>query len=147
MVRMSVAGRLLLAALLLTGCQASSAPTLVARGATARPGTPSPVSVAPAPTTDPESGLPFVDIDALPPEAAQTLHLIESDGPFPYDQDGAVFQNREGILPDQAAGYYHEYTVDMPGSPDRGARRIVSGADGQLYWTGDHYDSFQRIRE
>ena len=54
---------------------------------------------------------------------------------------------REGILPDEPTGYYHEYTVKTPGSPDRGPRRIVSGADGALYYTGDHYDSFERIRD
>ena len=62
-------------------------------------------------------------------------------------QDGIEFQNREGILPDMPAGYYHEYTVVTPGSPDRGARRIVTGPAGEMYYTGDHYDSFQRIRE
>jgi ribonuclease T1 len=97
------------------------------------------------PAVDPESGLAFVELDQLPREASETVALIESAGPFPYDQDGAVFQNREGILPDQPSGYYHEYTVETPGSPDRGARRIISGADGQLYWTDDHYDSFSRI--
>jgi ribonuclease T1 len=36
--------------------------------------------------------------------------------------------------------------VPTPGSDDRGARRIVAGADGELYWTDDHYSSFARIR-
>ena len=55
-------------------------------------------------------------------------------------QDGAVFQNREGLLPRRRPGYYREYTVETPGSDDRGARRIVAGADGERYWTDDHYD-------
>jgi ribonuclease T1 len=38
-----------------------------------------------------------------------------------------------------------EYTVPTPGSDDRGARRIVAGDEGELYWTGDHYRSFERI--
>ena len=42
-------------------------------------------------------------------------------------------------------GYYREYTVPTPGSDDRGARRIVAGDGGELYWTGDHYSSFSRI--
>jgi len=96
---------------------------------------------------DPDSGLPFVLLSDLPPEAADTVALIESNGPFPYSQDGAVFQNREGILPDQPAGYYHEYTVVTPGSEDRGARRIVAGGlgAGELYYSDDHYSSFARI--
>lgn len=96
-------------------------------------------------TADPHSGLPWIALADLPPEAHETLALIESDGPFPYDRDGAVFQNREGILPDERRGYYHEYTVETPGSDDRGARRIVTGGDGERYYTDDHYDSFERI--
>jgi len=86
-----------------------------------------------------------VGVEALPPEAIDTLLLIEQGGPFPYDQDGATFQNREGILPDQPRGYYHEYTVETPGSPDRGARRIVTGRAGERYYTDDHYDSFRVV--
>jgi ribonuclease T1 len=83
-----------------------------------------------------------IGVEALPPEAVDTLLLIEQDGPFPYDQDGSTFQNREGILPDHPRGYYREYTVETPGSPDRGARRVVTGSDGERYYTEDHYDSF-----
>jgi guanyl-specific ribonuclease Sa len=45
----------------------------------------------------------------------------------------------------QPRGYYREYTVETPGSEDRGARRIIAGSDGELYWTDDHYQSFSRI--
>jgi guanyl-specific ribonuclease Sa len=83
-----------------------------------------------------------VPLDSLPPEAADTTELIEQGGPFPYPQDGTVFQNREGILPDCDQGYYHEYTVETPGSPDRGARRIVTGDAGEHFYTADHYASF-----
>ncbi len=34
-----------------------------------------------------------------------------------------------------------------PGSRDRGARRIVGGREGELYYTDDHYDSFRRVVE
>lgn len=97
------------------------------------------------PAVDPASGLPVVALGALPPEAAATVALIEAGGPFPYRQDGATFQNREGLLPKRESGYYREYTVVTPGSDDRGARRIVAGADGEMYWTADHYDSFAWI--
>lgn len=86
-----------------------------------------------------------VEAADLPPEAIDTLLLIEQDGPFPYDQDGSTFQNREGLLPAHPRGYYHEYTVETPGSPDRGARRIVTGDRGERYYTDDHYDSFRFI--
>ncbi|MDF6045703.1 ribonuclease [Streptomyces sp. JH14] len=82
----------------------------------------------------------------LPPQAYDTLDLIEAGGPFPYSQDGAVFQNREGVLPGQSTGYYHEYTVITPGSPTRGARRIVTGEEVQEdYYTADHYVTFDLI--
>ncbi|WP_189876956.1 ribonuclease domain-containing protein [Streptomyces bluensis] len=82
----------------------------------------------------------------LPAQAYDTLDLIESGGPFPYPQDGTVFQNREGILPSQSSGYYHEYTVKTPGSSTRGARRIVTGQKTQEdYYTADHYASFALI--
>ncbi|KUO06085.1 ribonuclease domain-containing protein [Streptomyces caeruleatus] len=83
---------------------------------------------------------------ALPSQAHDTLDLIEQGGPFPYDQDGTVFQNREGILPSQSSGYYHEYTVITPGSDTRGARRIVTGQSNQEdYYTADHYESFDLV--
>jgi ribonuclease T1 len=71
--------------------------------------------------------------------------LIDQSGPFRYRQDGATFENREGLLPDRSTGYYREYTVETPGSDDRGSRRIVVGQDGEMYWTADHYDSFAWI--
>lgn len=64
--------------------------------------------------TDPDSGLPWISQDQLPPEARQTLTLIDQGGPFPYDKDGATFGNREGILPDEPRGFYREYTVPTP---------------------------------
>ncbi len=83
---------------------------------------------------------------SLPAQAKATLALIDRGGPFRYSQDGAVFQNAEGLLPRQPRGYYHEYTVETPGSSDRGARRIVTGGPGEHYWTQDHYRSFMKIR-
>ncbi|MEU5847757.1 ribonuclease domain-containing protein [Saccharopolyspora shandongensis] len=90
-----------------------------------------------------ESGLPVKALSTLPPEAGQTWQLIIKGGPFPYPgKDGSVFGNREGVLPEQKSGYYHEYTVKTPGSQDRGARRLVTGSHSELYYTSDHYESF-----
>ncbi|WP_341771716.1 ribonuclease domain-containing protein [Actinophytocola oryzae] len=91
------------------------------------------------------SGYDEVSLSSLPAQAADTVELIERGGPFPYPQDGTVFQNREGILPACATGYYHEYTVKTPGSPDRGARRIVTGTAGEHFYTDDHYASFSIV--
>lgn len=111
-------------------------------GTTDRP-TSVPTSTASASTAS--DGLPTVAATDLPAEAQETLRLIAQGGPFAYDRDGVVFSNFEGLLPHQPTGYYHEYTVETPGSDDRGARRIVTGQDGQRYYTEDHYASFSRI--
>ena len=73
------------------------------------------------------------------------LAAIDSGEALPYSQDGATFQNREGLLPDEPLGYYREYTVPTPGSPDRGARRLVIGENGETWYTNDHYASFIQI--
>jgi ribonuclease T1 len=105
------------------------------------PAGPSPVGGVAAP---PASELAqFSDEERRAIEA--TVDLIRGGGPFPYAKDSSAFDNREDLLPQRAAGYYREYTVETPGSPDRGARRIVAGRDGELYYTRDHYRSFIRI--
>ena len=83
----------------------------------------------------------------LPKEALETIALIRTGGPFPYERDGVRFSNREKMLPLRERGWYREYTVKTPGARDRGARRIVAGRDGTLYFTDDHYRSFKRILE
>ena len=88
-----------------------------------------------------------VCVAELPPEARQTIKLIRQGGSLPYARDGAIFGNREGQLPKRKRGYYHEYTVKTPGARDRGARRIVAGEGGELYYTEDHYRSFRRVIE
>jgi ribonuclease T1 len=102
---------------------------------------------APEPTTSAP-----VALAELPEQARNTYRRILSGGPFPYGKDGAVFGNRERLLPARNRGYYREYTVETPGSPDRGARRIVCGGDrptvpDACYYTGDHYASFRRIAQ
>lgn len=78
----------------------------------------------------------------------ETIALIQQGGPFPYPhKDGSTFYNREGRLPAQSQGYYHEYTVPTPGVAHRGARRIVTGGNPPTvyYLTVDHYDSFTKL--
>lgn len=90
--------------------------------------------------------IPTIPINNLPREAQATISLIKKDGPFPYRQDGTIFRNRERRLPAAPAGYYREYTVPTPGSPDRGAQRIVTGQGNEIYYTGDHYRTFMRVQ-
>jgi ribonuclease T1 len=75
--------------------------------------------------------------DSRPPSSPST-----STSSYPYREDGKTFQNREGLLPHEKTGYYREYTVDTPGSDDRGAQRLIYGSGKELYYTGDHYKSF-----
>lgn len=94
------------------------------------------------------SSLSTCDLATLPPEADDTVALIEAGGPFPHPRnDGVTFGNREGLLPQERRGYYREYTVDTPRASTRGARRIVTGGNPATdpphwYYTADHYDSF-----
>lgn len=134
-------------ALGLSACSISRLPQELVTGlsqrAPASAAAPAQITATPLPAFI--DGLPVIARDRLPPEARQTLALIERGGPFPYRQDGSIFQNRERLLPRRPAGYYRAYTVVTPGSPDRGARRIVVGAGGEVYYTADHYRSFARV--
>ncbi|MGW0033796.1 ribonuclease domain-containing protein [Streptomyces sp. S1] len=91
------------------------------------------------------SGLPVVRAADLPPEARATLALIARGGPYPYAKDGTVFSNFEKVLPREERGYYREYTVKTPGERDRGARRVVTGRNGETYYTADHYETFREV--
>ena len=92
-----------------------------------------------------------VRLAELPPQGRETYGRIREGGPFPHEKDGVVFGNRERLLPQEKRGYYREYTVQTPGSRDRGARRIVCGgparAPDACYYTADHYASFRMIVE
>ncbi|MGY4543206.1 ribonuclease T1 [Arthrobacter sp. UYNi723] len=114
------------------------------------PGAPVPgPAEVPAPAVVPAnpSGLPAIKEFQLPAEARTTLAAIRAGGPYRYSQDNKTFGNFERILPRQDSGYYREYTVPTPGESARGARRIVTGSEGEKYYTQDHYDSFKFIAE
>lgn len=56
---------------------------------------------------------------------------------------GDRFGNYEGLLPKDKS--YHECDIDTLGASKRGAKRIVYSNDGYIYYTDDHYDSFELI--
>jgi ribonuclease T1 len=106
----------------------------------------SPASTGASVSVAPSGSASEVPLSSLPPEVSQTIRLIKQGGPFPYpENDGVVFHNFEHRLPPEPDGYYHEYTVPTPGSPDRGARRLVVGADGRYWYTDNHYESFELV--
>lgn len=58
---------------------------------------------------------------------------------------GDYFGNYEGLLPEQNGRDYHECDIDTLGQNSRGAKRIVYSNDGLIYYTEDHYASFELL--
>lgn len=58
---------------------------------------------------------------------------------------GDRFGNREGQLPDENGRTWTECDIDTLGENSRGAKRIVYSNDGLIYYTDDHYESFQLL--
>jgi RHS repeat-associated protein len=75
-----------------------------------------------------------------------TLNRIASGGKFPHRNDGSIFKNMEGLLPKQNTGYYREFVHPTPGVNGPGAMRVVTGQNGQMWFTPDHYKTFIPIR-
>jgi len=58
---------------------------------------------------------------------------------------GSRFGNYEGLLPEAKGRTYTECDIGTLGEKSRGARRIVFSNDGLIYYTGDHYESFELL--
>lgn len=58
---------------------------------------------------------------------------------------GSRFGNYEGLLPEAEGRSYQECDIDTVGASSRGAKRIVYSNDGLIYYTGDHYESFELL--
>ena len=58
---------------------------------------------------------------------------------------GDRFGNREGLLPDAPGRTWTECDINTLGASSRGAERIVFSNDGLIYYTGDHYESFELL--
>ncbi len=58
---------------------------------------------------------------------------------------GDRFGNREGLLPRAKGRVWTECDVNTLGARSRGAERIVFSNDGLIYYTGDHYESFEQL--
>ena len=57
---------------------------------------------------------------------------------------GDRFGNYEGILPEKEGRQYYECDIDSDGGY-RGAKRIVYSDDGLVYYTEDHYETFELL--
>lgn len=58
---------------------------------------------------------------------------------------GDKFGNYEGQLPKAKGRTYYECDIDTDGYHSRGSRRIVFSNDGLIYYTHDHYESFELL--
>lgn len=58
---------------------------------------------------------------------------------------GDRFGNYEGLLPDAPGRKWTECDIDTLGKDSRGAKRIVFSNDGLIYYTDDHYESFELL--
>ena len=54
---------------------------------------------------------------------------------------GDVFENREGLLP---SGSYHEADIDYS-AKNRGTKRLIYQSDCVIYYTADHYETFNKL--
>ena len=58
---------------------------------------------------------------------------------------GSRFGNYEGLLPEKDGRSYTECDIDTLGANSRGAKRIVFSNDGLIFYTDDHYESFELL--
>ena len=58
---------------------------------------------------------------------------------------GSQFGNNEGRLPDAKGRTWTECDIDTVGKDSRGAKRIVFSNDGLIYYTEDHYETFELL--
>lgn len=78
-------------------------------------------------------------------ELQDTLERIARGERGSHGNDGSVFQNREKRLPVKPSGYYREWVHPTPKLRGPGPQRVVTGEEGEIYYTPDHYQSFQRL--
>lgn len=58
---------------------------------------------------------------------------------------GDRFNNFEGLLPDAAGRVWYECDIETLGESSRGSKRIVFSNDGLIYYTADHYKTFELL--
>lgn len=80
-----------------------------------------------------------------PIDLTETLARIDRNERGSHGNDGSVFQNREKLLPLKPTGYYREWVHPTEGLRGPGPQRLVTGEDGEIYYTPDHYKTFERL--
>jgi len=87
------------------------------------------------------------NLNFLPTEVRDTLLKIKSGFNFSHKRDGSIYKNTENLLPQKEIGDYREYTVPTLRVANRGSRRLVISKDGEIYYTDDHYQTFQQVMD
>lgn len=85
----------------------------------------------------------------LTKKEAQALGWVSKEGnlwevAYGCSIGGDRFGNYEGLLPDKKGRKWTECDIDFEGEY-RNGKRIVFSSDGLIYYTDDHYESFDKI--
>jgi hypothetical protein len=76
-----------------------------------------------------------------------TIDRIRSGRKLNHNNDGSFFSNFQRRLPVSTdSQYYREFVHQMINFPFPGPQRVVIGKRGEVFYTGDHYSSFWRVR-
>ena len=114
-----------------------------------------PSATMPGATTSGATPVASLDLGGAEQKVLAVLDVIDRTGRAPAGyRGGTQFMNdgRDGgeVLPRRDADgepvTYREWDVNPYTGANRGAERLVTGSDGSAWYTGDHYDSFVRIR-
>ena len=66
-----------------------------------------------------------------------------------YKKNGCIggdrFGNNEGLLPKKDGRIWYECDIDTMNQKSRGSKRIVFSNDGLIFYTEDHYSSFEQL--
>ena len=76
-------------------------------------------------------------------EAKDLGWTVEDNGGFVIGGD--IFYNREGLLPEKSSRTYYEADLISAYDKNRGPERIVFSDDGLIFYTKDHYKSFEQF--
>ena len=79
-------------------------------------------------------------------QTSSVADIIHRGGTILQTARCARFENDEGILPDAPGRSWFECDIDYDGK-NRGVKRIVYSSDGLIYYTEDHYNTFEDITE
>lgn len=76
-----------------------------------------------------------------------TIDRIRLGRKLNHNNDGSFFSNFQRKLPvSPDTQYYREFVHQMTGFPFPGPQRVVIGKRGEVWYTGDHYSTFFKVR-